>query len=165
MAFMFPRQPQLGSLTLMPEQLQGTKPTPRPALTLDQLVGTWLGEAVTVFPDWQPEQTIPTQLSVGKLTHDRLEQTLRYGQGPPICTRGQHVGNRLKFNQGQQPVTVLLLDHGASATFPSSIQPGKPLFLEIGWLITPDLRQRLMRTYDPRGTLATMTLITEQRCC
>lgn len=159
----FPRQPQLGSLTLIREHLQGTEPTQRPSLSSEQLIGTWVGRAVTVFPDWQPEQTMETKLSLHQSGTHELEQTLQFGQSPPICTQGQQIGSSLKFDQGQQPVTVLLMAHGASVAFPSSIQPGQPLFLEAGWLISPDLRQRLIRTYNQRGSLTSITLVTETK--
>jgi hypothetical protein len=162
-ALTFPRQPTLGNLTLIREHLQDTEAEQRPDLSLEQLLGTWIGQATTVFPDWQPEQSLETQLTLRLREPNTVEQTLQFSNGPPLQTQGLQNGGRLKFEQGQQPVTVLLLPSGASATFPTSIQPGKSLFLEVGWLITPNLRQRLIRRYDSRGTLASLTLVTEHR--
>jgi len=162
-ALTFPRQRTLEGLTLIREHLQGTEPRQRPHLTLDLLVGTWTGTATTVFLDWQPEQTMETQLTVTSTEGNGVEQTLQFGGHPPVQTSGWSESNSLKFDQGQQPVTVLLLPGGASASFPTSIQSGQPLFLEAGWLITPDRRQRIIRTYDPQGTLASLTVVIEHK--
>ncbi|MBD1918123.1 MULTISPECIES: DUF3598 family protein [Cyanophyceae] len=162
-AQIFPRQPTLGSLTLIREHLAGTEPTPRPALTVDQLLGTWVGEATTVFPDWQPQQSMATRLEIQRESDRVITQTLTFGNSPAIQSQGQLVGSTLRFEQGSQPVTVLLLPAGASATFPTEIQSGQPLFLEAGWLITPTLRQRLIRTYNAQGTWESLTLVTEQK--
>jgi hypothetical protein len=162
-ALIFPHQPQLGSLTLIREHLQGTDPPARPALRPDQLLGTWVGQATTVLPDWQPDSTLATRLTVRSVGPGQIEQTLRFGDLPPIQTQARQVGSTLQFDQGQQPVTVLLLPGGASVTFPTAIQAGKPLFLEAGWLISASLRQRLIRTYNQQGTLTGLTLVHEQR--
>lgn len=162
LAQVFPKQPSLGSLTLIREHLQGIEPSLRPPLTLDQLLGTWVGDATTVYPDWQPEQTTATQLDV-QATGDTLTQTLSLSPGPKITSQGQIEGHTLRFTQGSQPVTILLLPNGASATFPTAIQPGRSFFLEVGWLITPTLRQRLVRTYDDRGTWVSLTLVVETK--
>lgn len=162
-AQIFPRQPTLGSLTLIREHLAGTEPTLRPALTVEQLIGTWVGEATTVFPDWQPQQSMATRLEIQREGDCNLAQTLTFGNSPAIQSQGQLVGSTLRFEQGSQPVTVLLLPGGASATFPTEIQSGQPLFLEAGWLMTPTLRQRLVRTYNAQGTWESLTLVTEQK--
>ena len=162
-AQVFPRQPTLGSLTLIREHLAGTEPLLRPSLTVDQLIGTWVGEATTVFPDWQPQRSLTTRLEIQQEGDRAIAQTLTFGNSPAIQSQGQLVGSTLRFEQGSQPVTVLLLPTGASATFPTEIQSGQPLFLEAGWLITPTLRQRLIRTYNAQGTWESLTLVTEQK--
>ncbi|PZV08740.1 MAG: hypothetical protein DCF32_04025 [Leptolyngbya sp.] len=170
-AQIFPRQPTLGSLTLIREHLAGTELTPRPTLTVDQLIGTWVGEATTVFPDWQPQRSLATRLEIQRqgdglrpvYNQRNLTQTLTFGNSPAIQSQGQLVGSTVRFEQGSQPITVLLLPSGASATFPTEIQSGQPLFLEAGWLVTPTLRQRLIRTYNAQGTWESLTLVTEQK--
>ncbi|PSN05807.1 hypothetical protein C7293_31280 [filamentous cyanobacterium CCT1] len=162
-ALIFPKQPSLGSLTLIREHLEGCEPTSRPALTVDQLLGTWAGEAETVFPDLQPPQTMATRLEIRQAGPGTVSQALTFGQSPAIQSQGQLVGPALRFDQGSQPVTVLLLPSGASTSFPTAIQPGQPFFLEIGWLINPILRQRLIRTYSPQGTWVSLTLVIERK--
>jgi len=162
-AQIFPKQPNLGNLTLIREHLQGTPPPHRPQLTVEQLLGTWLGKAVTVFADFQPEQAITTRLEIQPAESGVIQQSLYFGEGSGIQSRGVQVGSTLQFEQGSQPVTVLLLPDGASASFPTAIQPGQPLFLEAGWLITPILRHRLIRTYNVQGTWISLTLVVEER--
>lgn len=156
------RQRTLGQLTLIREHLPDYSPPSRPPLSIEQLVGTWQGEATTLYPDWQPAQTYSTRLVV-RQTGGMIEQTLSFGDGPPIQSCGQLDGQRILFDQGEQPVTVLLLADGASASFPTDIVSGQPLFLEAGWLIQPDRRQRLLRSYDARGAWTSLTLLAEQR--
>jgi hypothetical protein len=69
----------------------------------------------------------------------------------------------IQFSQGRQPMTVLLLPNGASATFPTAIVPGHTFVLELGWLITPTLRQRLIRSYDERGSWVGLTQVVEEK--
>ena len=159
----FPSQPTLGSLTLIREHLQATTPTPRPNLTIDQLLGTWIGEAVTIFPDWEPPQTMATRLEIQSVAPGVIAQTLCFGNSLPIRSEGMVAGDTLDFDQGSQPVTVRFLPGGASVTFPTEIRSGQPLFLEAGWLITPGLRQRLIRTYNAQGTWVSLTLVQEQK--
>ncbi|MBD2258518.1 DUF3598 family protein [Pseudanabaena sp. FACHB-2040] len=153
----------LSSLTLIREYLQGTQPQSRPPVTVDQLLGTWEGEAVSVYPDWQPEDRTSTRLEIQPAGSDQIQQTLQFGQAPPIQSLGRIRENALQFDQGSQPVTVLMLPDGASATYPTQIEAGKPLFLEAGWLIQPDLRQRLIRAYSSQGTWVSLTLVTERK--
>ncbi|XGB43866.1 MAG: DUF3598 family protein [Nodosilinea sp. LVE1205-7] len=163
LVLLFPRQPHLGSLTLIREHQQGTTPLQRRPLTLDQLVGTWAGQAVTVYPDWQPEKSCSTRLVIKRQGTDRLLQSLYLDGGQVIESQARVEGSILAFDQGCQPVNVLLLPDGASATFPRSIQPGQPFFLEAGWLVTPTLRHRLVRHYNAQGTWISLTLVIEEK--
>jgi len=156
-------QSHLHQLTLIRERLAGTAPPPRPALTLDQLLGTWEGTATTLYADLQPESTAPTRLELTSPDGTTLHQRLQVGDGPPLRSQGSLGGSAVRFTQGRFPVTVLLLPGGASATFPPTIAGGQPVFLEAGWLITPTLRQRLIRTYSPQGEWVSLTLVEECR--
>lgn len=159
---LFKGERSLRNLTLIREHLEGSQPQARPTTTVDQLIGTWTGEATTAYPDLQPEDTYATRLEL-RQTGSSLQQTLQFGQVNPIQSTGQIVGNRLLFDQGSQPMTVLLLPNGASATFPSQLVSGQAFFLEAGWLIATDLRQRLIRTYNAQGTWISLTLVTERK--
>jgi hypothetical protein len=58
---------------------------------------------------------------------------------------------------------VLLLPDGASATCPLTLTPRQSFFLEVGWLITPTQRQRLIRRYNAQGGWESLTLVTETK--
>jgi hypothetical protein len=154
----------LQQLTLIRERRIG-KPDQQPGveLTLSELVGIWEGEATTLYPDWRQPDCYSTRLSLQQLDPNQLRQErMVAGHGMVASTASIH-GNQLKFEQGTQPVQVLLLPGGASATGPTQIQSGKPYFLEVGWLIQPNLRQRLIRSYDAKGAWVSLTLVTEHR--
>lgn len=156
-------QSHLHQLTLIREYLSGTVPPSRPTLTLDQLLGTWEGTATTLYADLQPESTAPTRLELTSPDGITLHQRLHLGDASPLQSQGTLSGSAVQFTQGRFPVTVLLLPGGASATFPPTIAGGQPVFLEAGWLITPTLRQRLIRTYTPQGEWVSLTLVEEHR--
>ena len=160
---LFDKTQQLSQLTLIREYLEGTSPSQRPTLTLESLIGVWQGEAVTLYPDLRPSDTYTTRLAITR-TGDTVEQTLHIGDNaPPISSQGTVSDQRIVFESGSQAVQVLLLPDGASSTCPTHIEPRKPLFLEVGWLVAPDRRQRLIRQYTAQGSWASLTLVTESR--
>ncbi len=158
---LFDRASQLSQLTLIREQLAGTAAPERPALSLEDLLGDWQGQAVTLYPDWRSPDTYATRLLVQR-QGDQLSQQLSY-PGGTLTSTATVSGSLLRFEQGAQPVQVLLLPDGASATAPRQVQARQPLFLEVGWLLQPDLRQRLIRSYDAKGGWVNLTLVTERR--
>lgn len=160
---LFDKSRQLSQLTLIREHLEGTLPSHRPHLTLEMLEGTWVGEAVTLYPDLRPSDTAQTRLEIAR-TAGGVTQTLYLGSGiPPICSQGQILDHRLLFEGGPQTVQVLLLPDGASSTCPTHIQQRQPLFLEAGWLVEPNVRQRMIRRYSAQGSWESLTLVTERR--
>jgi hypothetical protein len=167
LAQVFPRQASLGRLTLIRESLRESgrdaPPAPRLPLLVEHLLGTWVGHGTTVYPNHQPETTLTHRLVLEATAADRVVQTLSLSPGPTLSSPGQRVGATIQFRQGLQPVTVLCLPSGASATFPTAIVPGQPFFLELGWLITPTLRQRLIRRYNERGTWVSLTQVIEEK--
>ena len=163
---LFNRESQLGRLTLIREQLAGSDASQRPPLTLDRLLGEWQGEAVTIYPDGRSPDTYPTTLKLHCEDTNRLVQQLTFGNGEStrtITSAARIDGNLLHFNEGSQPVQVLLLPDGASATSPVEVKAGQAFFLEVGWLIQPDLRQRMVRSYSDKGEWVSLTLVTERK--
>ncbi|HEY9906223.1 MAG TPA: DUF3598 family protein [Thermosynechococcaceae cyanobacterium] len=153
---------KLDRLTLIREKLPGSYTPERSPLQVDDLLGEWQGEAVTLYPDWRNPHTYFTQLKVQR-DGEQLTQMLSFGEGTTISSRGTIAGSIVKFDQGVQPVQVLLLPDGASSTSPTQIKLRQPFFLEVGWLLQPDLRQRLIRRYDNTGAWVSLTLITERK--
>ncbi|TAD79389.1 MAG: DUF3598 family protein [Oscillatoriales cyanobacterium] len=144
---------------LHPEVPPGLGHTLTPAELLDQLSGQWAGESVTVYPDFQPASYGKSQLTMTR-SGDQLLQTLEFGD-QTLTSAATIRGDRLEFAAGK--VTVLLLADGLSASFPSHLDFRRSLFLEAGWLIEPNLRQRLIRRYSDRGEWVALTLVTERR--
>jgi hypothetical protein len=126
-------------------------------LTLDQLIGEWQGNATTLYADWRSPDHYTTQLAVhiegNRLTASNLELT----------SSAQIQQDRLLFELGGHRIQVLLLLDGASSNTPLAIPRGKPFFLEAGWLVQANRRQRLIRSYDAQGGWVSLTLITEHK--
>ncbi|MEM9164600.1 MAG: DUF3598 family protein [Cyanobacteria bacterium P01_F01_bin.4] len=165
---LFDQSAQLKTITLIRESLAGAAnsedfPSESP-LKVEALMGTWEGEAVTAYPDYRPERQMFTRLTVERIAAEQIRQTLSFDSDlPPISSIGQISGSVIRFTAGPQPVQVMLLPDGASATCPIQIQPRQPLFLEAGWLIEPTLRQRMIRRYDAQGGWVSLTLVTERK--
>ncbi len=162
---LFDRESQLSQLTLIREQRAGSDAAKRPPLALEALLGEWQGEAITLYPDWRSPTTYSTHLQISRSSDNQVVQSLTFGNGASSTIRSTAIvaGSRLQFNQGALPVQVLLLPDGASATSPLHIQTQQPFFLEVGWLLQPHQRQRLIRSYDSKGAWVSLTLVNEQK--
>ena len=123
-------------LTLIREQRQGSEAPERPPLLLDDLIGNWQGEAVTLKPQRTESKTVT------------IETTLKA---------------RLEFECGDLDYRTLLLPDGAYSTCPIQIRSNTAFFMEIGWLIAPNQRQRLIREYDAAGNWIALMLVMETR--
>jgi len=80
-----------------------------------------------------------------------------------ISSAARIEGSLLYFEGGLQINKMMLLPDGASSTCPQQVRGGQAFFLEVGWLLQPDLRQRLIRRYNDKGEWSTLTLVTEHR--
>ena len=162
---LFDHESQLAQLTLIREQREGTQAAERPPLQLDALLGEWRGEAITLYPDWRSPTTYATNLQITRSGDNQIAQQLSFGDGAGSTVRSSAIvnGSRLQFEQGSLPVQVLLLPDGASSTSPLYIKTGHPFFLEVGWLLEPDRRQRMIRSYDKKGEWSSLTLVNEQK--
>jgi Domain of unknown function (DUF3598) len=160
---LFNQEGRLDRLTLIRERRAGTHAPERPPLILDDLLGEWEGEAVTLYPDWRSLDTYSTALKVQRQGRDQIVQNLSFGQGKIISSAATVHGSILSFNQGSQPVQILLLPDGASSTCPVQIQTRQPFFLEVGWLLQSNIRQRLIRSYSNKGEWISLTLLTERK--
>ncbi len=159
------RNGQFDRLTLIREKLAASNTPERPPLTLEQLLGEWQGEATTIYLDWHKE-TYPTHLKLEKLDNQRLQQQLTFGSGSnpyQITSTARIDGSLLNFEQGELPVQVLFLADGSSVTCPPLIKARQPFFLEVGWLLSPTRRQRLIRSYDDKGAWVSLTLVKEEK--
>ncbi len=154
----------LKSITLIREQLEGSQTSERPHLQVSDLLGTWKGTAVTEYADLRTEQHSETQLKIEQTGEGKVRQVISLSPNmPTISSTGTIRDRRIEFTAGSQPVQVLLLPDGASSTCPSKIAPRQPLFLEVGWLLDLQTRQRLIRSYDAAGAWVSLTLVTEHK--
>jgi hypothetical protein len=163
---LFDQGTALTSLTLIRENRAGNT-VQSPPLTVDELVGVWQGEAITRYADYRDPDVMQTQIVVEREGEScapgvRLTQSLQFGNHR-IQTSAQIDGNRLHFNEGAQPMLLLCLPGGASALVPQQIQPRMPFVFETGWLVEPNLRKRMVRSYGEKGEWASITLATERK--
>lgn len=160
---LFDKKGQLDSITLIRENLAGTTAVENPPLQVEDLLGEWLGEATTIYPDWRSPDTYSTKLKLQLDDQGRLIQNTSFSDRT-ITSTAEIQGSTILFNQDpQKQIQVLLLPNGASATSPLKAQIRQPLFLEVGWLIQPNLRQRMIRSYSDKGEWVSLTLVTEQK--
>ena len=152
---------KLKSLSLIREFRTGSQALERPPLSVEQLVGTWQGTAYTAYPDLRPPAILSTTLTITQ-AGDRLEQTLSFGN-QTLHSTAQIDGQRLLFTDQNQARQMLLLPDGTSSNTPLSLQLRQAFFVEVGWLITPTQRQRLIRSYDASGAWVQATLVTETK--
>ncbi len=168
---MYDKESQLRSLTLIREQRAGSGAPERPHLTVEDLLGTWQGEAVTIYPDLRSAEAdisrrsptySETSLKIWQ-AGNRLHHEMSFGAGRTLASSAQIQGSVLLFDQGTMPIQVVMLPDGASSNCPQQIKLGAPFVLEVGWLLEPDLRQRLVRSYSDKGEWTGLTLVTERR--
>lgn len=154
----------LSTLTLIREKQLDKNVPERPPLTVEDLLGEWQGEAVTMYPDYRHPDSYSTNLQLHLESGDRLVQKITFGSNATVISSSARIdGSVLHFNEGAMPVQVLLLPDGGSCTLPVKIESRKPIFFEAGWLVEPDLRFRMIRSYNERGEWVSLTLVTERK--
>ena len=152
---------KLEKVVLIPEKLPNCTTPERPQLTVDSLLGEWQGEAVTMYANLDNPTRFQSQLKITQPDSSHIEQTLSFN-GRNISSKARIEGNRLLFDSGL-PVQILLLPNGASANCPLEVKSGQPFVLEVGWLISPTVRKRVMRTYNEKGNWTSCTSVTETK--
>lgn len=169
---LFDTDNHLRQITLIRESRQGTSLNERPPLQVDQLIGTWKGEATTIYPDLREPTIYPTKLHLefddseksSDKSSGKLIQTSSFANNPPFTSTATINGSIITFDgKPENPIQVLMLPDGASVTFPTTAKLHQPLFLEAGWLIRNDLRQRMIRSYNDKGEWVSLTLVTEKK--
>jgi hypothetical protein len=147
------------SLTLIREFRDGTTAQERPPLQVEQLLGQWQGMATTTYADWRDPETCPTTLTIQR-QDNQLEQTLQFG-GQTLASTAEIQASRLWFTESNRE--ILLLPDGVSSNIPLNMNLGRPFFVEAGWLLADNQRQRLIRSYNDKGEWVSATLVTETR--
>jgi hypothetical protein len=159
---------QLDRVTFIREHLLNSTTPERPALTLNDLLGKWEGEAITIASNWLEPESMST-VTEWKQEGDRVIMTLQM-QTPmgaktitSIARIDPHNSQILNFEQDTLSIQTLFLPDGASITCPVAIATRQPFRLSISWLLEPNLHQRMIRAYDHRGGWASLTLVTERK--
>jgi Domain of unknown function (DUF3598) len=158
---LFDKQNCFTSLTLIREIRSGTDVKLRPDLTVAQLLGKWAGTACTFYSDWQDPQTYATSLEVSQIDGS-LHHQLSFGDRT-IAATARIDGNQLHFEEGSALRKVLLLPDGASSNTPLHISHRQPFFVEAGWLLSDNERQRLIRSYNDKGEWVSSTHVIEHK--
>ena len=153
---------KLEKVVLIREKLPDSQTPERPQLTVNDLIGEWQGEAVTMYADLQNPDTYSSKLKIKQIDSNTIEQTLSFGDRN-IVSIARIENNRLLFEKGDLPVQILLLPDGASCNCPLETKLGQRFVLEMGWLLEPQRRKRIIRSFDDRGTWTSCTLVTETK--
>lgn len=153
---------QLDRIVLIREQAPQSKTPERPVLTIEQLLGQWQGEAVTMYRDLREPDTFTSELKIELIESDRISQKLSFGDRT-ITSQARIENSRLLFETSNLPIQILMLPDGASCNCPLEIKSGHKFVLEMGWLLQPNLRQRIIRNYDEKGGWVNCTLVTERK--
>jgi hypothetical protein len=153
---------QLERLVLIREKLPQSNTSERPPLTLEQLIGEWQGDAVTIYPDLRTPDTYTTYLQIERQSNNCVKQKLSFGNRT-IASTAKVDGSCLVFENSGLPVQILFLPDGASCNCPLEIKSGQNFVLEMGWLVQLNRRQRIIRSYNEKGTWVSCTLVTEEK--
>ncbi|BAZ11110.1 hypothetical protein NIES4071_29360 [Calothrix sp. NIES-4071] len=160
---LFNNDGNLKSLTLIREHSEGSDKDERPPLTVEALLGEWEGETTTIYTDLRNPVTSTTKMKLHLDSQGHLVQNLSFGDHT-ITSTAKINDSILEFDGNpSNAIQILMLPDGASATFPVKAQPRQPLFLETAWLIEPNWRQRMIRSYDDRGEWVSLTLVSERK--
>jgi hypothetical protein len=99
---------------------------------------------------------------VKKMSDERLQQHLSF-DNQNITSTARIEGNTLHFETGAIPRQILLLPDGASSNTPLQVKLRQPFWVEVGWLVEKNERQRLIRSYNEKGEWVSATHVIERR--
>ena len=150
----------LNRIVLIREKLPDSNTSERPQLKVEDLLGEWQGEATTIYPDSHEAKTSKSHLKITQKAHDQIEQEISFGNRK-ITSTAKILGSRLLFENSNLPIQILLLPDGGSCNCPLEIKSCYGFVLELGWLLEPNKRQRIMRNFDQKGTWISSTFVTE----
>ena len=137
---------QLERVTLIREQRQGTNAPERPLLKAADLLGTWTSSEGSGSLDGRNVVSVPQKNKFFFTTEGG------YQWDDDISISIKAASDRvLNFDRDNQSYQMLLLPDSAYSICPMQIIPGHPFYLEMGWLLSPGLRHRLIRRYDSTG--------------
>jgi hypothetical protein len=148
---------QLERVTLIREQRLGTNAPERPPLNASDLLGTWSSSEGSGSLDARKIASVPKKKKSIFLTTDRGYQW----DDDVLISLTASSDRVLQFDLDNQSYQMLLLPDSAYSICPIQIIPGHPFYLEMGWLLSPGLRHRLIRRYDSTGKWDSTNFIVE----
>jgi Domain of unknown function (DUF3598) len=162
MVELFNSSAELEKVVLIREKLSNSNIPERPVLTVDSLLGEWSGEATTMYADLTNPVSFTSYLHIKQQDDNHLEQKLSFGN-KNVNSIARIEGSRLLFENSDLPSQILLLPDGASCNCPLEVKLGHNFILEMGWLLKPNVRQRIIRSYNKKGNWVSCTLVTEKK--
>ncbi|MGB5636944.1 MAG: DUF3598 family protein [Waterburya sp.] len=153
---------KLDKVVLIREKLLHSNVAEKPLLTVDSLLGEWQGEGITLYADLRNPRKFSSYLQIKQKDSNHIEQSLSFGNRT-ISSRARVDGSRLLFENSELPIQIMLLPDGASCNCPLETKLGQNFVLEMGWLLQPNIRQRIMRSYNEKGNWVSCTLVTEKK--
>lgn len=159
---LYDKQGNFTNLSLIREFRNNTDASERPQLTVEQLIGNWEGKAHTFYSDLRPSETYVSYLEIKEIGNGYLEQKLSFAS-QTITSQSKIAGNKLIFEKEGNIRQILLLPDGTSSNVPLQLQLRKPFFVEVGWLLRENERQRLIRSYNEKGEWVSSTHVIEYK--
>jgi Domain of unknown function (DUF3598) len=157
---LFDMERNFSKVVLIREFLADTESIEQPPLTVDRLIGRWIGQATTAYADLRNSDVVETCLEIQRIGADQLQQTITFGD-QVISTTAVIKENKLIFTETNRE--ILLLPDGGSSNVPLQVNSRTPVFVEAGWLVTDHQRQRILRNYNDRGEWVSSTHVIEHR--
>lgn len=162
MVELFNSSAKLEKIVLIREKLPQSNISERPKLTVDSLLGEWSGEALTMYADLSNPTEFSSHLQISKVDDSHIEQKLTFSN-QVIRSKARIEDSRLLFENSSLPSQIMLLPDGASCNCPLEVKLGHNFVIEMGWLLQDNIRQRIVRTYNEKGSWVSCTLVTEKK--
>ncbi|MEY3543928.1 MAG: hypothetical protein RLZZ106_208 [Cyanobacteriota bacterium] len=141
------------NLVLIREFRSGSNAQELPALTPDQLLGSWSGTAATITADWPEPDQAACRFEVSANTPGTFRIQTSLGDESESVEAG-HTDPLLQL--------TWMADGGYHLT-PGRVDHRHAFAVEAGWLTAPERLERLIRRYDASGAWRSATQIIATR--
>lgn len=161
--------------TLVRGKRQGTTATEFPPLDVETWTGLWQGEAVTLYPgstkidrgvsSQNIELIDPETVTISQnVAGNTMKATFRRSRDLLWrVPRDDRAHLWMREREARPAYQMLLLPDRAYSYCPTQVSAGEPIVMAVGWLISPQTRQRIIRRYNDRGEWLSLTFITEEK--
>ena len=153
---------ELDYLISIRETRNGAEESVRPPINIEDLIGVWSGIAIAYSPGWSIADPVETELKVEATQPERILYEWRVGTENGRV-QAELKGPQLLFEHNTQPYQLLLLDNGASSLCPLAIRRHASFQSELGWLLEPTKRMRVIRNYQSDGSWSGQLWIQEEK--